>query len=68
MEWQALRGDKDDEDEEEEEEQPVPEPPLTVAILVGGLASPYARRESFQAAVGLAQVPARLGLTFSCLL
>jgi hypothetical protein len=33
-----------------------PEPPLTVALLVGGPGTAAARLESFRAAVGLAQV------------
>jgi hypothetical protein len=35
-----------------------PEPPLTVALLVGGPGTAAARLESFRAAVGLAQVRA----------
>lgn len=37
-------------------EGPPPEPPLTVALIVGGIASEAARYDAFLAASGLAQV------------
>ncbi len=58
--WQeeqaALEQGSDGLEEEEEGSLPPPEPPLTVALLVGGPGTPASRLAAFSAAAGLAEV------------